>query len=59
MITIAGESYVWTNYVTTVTPISGRYTPAVTSSNGKLVVILYDAAGNKTQAPFQFVTYKP
>jgi hypothetical protein len=60
VITIAGESYFWQDYVTTVTPSNNPATGVRTGSGGgKLLVYIYDAAGNAVQADFQFVTYKP
>ncbi|WP_452220872.1 hypothetical protein [Lacinutrix salivirga] len=58
-ITIAGESYFWTNYTTNATSTSSSvYRIRVNSSGGKLVVYLYDSAGALIQGHFQFVTYK-
>ncbi len=58
-ITIAGESYFWSNYTTVVTP-AGSVVKSVTTGSigGKLVVQLFNASGSPIQNYFQFVTYK-
>ncbi len=60
-ITIAGETYFYSYYATTVTPLSskGVRTAATNSLTGKLLVYIYDESGSKVQSSFQFVTYKP
>ena len=59
-ITISGESYFFSNYVTVVTLLSGgRYTACVNSHSDKLLVSVLDYLGNSAQVAFQFVTYKP
>lgn len=59
-ITIAGESYFWTSYITNVTPMASTPLVAKTASvGGKLLVELYTLAGVKTQGHFQFATFKP
>ncbi len=59
-ITIAGESFIYYNYVTLVTVASGERRFAVVDSvSGRLLVTVMDAAGNKIQNNFHFVTYKP
>jgi hypothetical protein len=59
-ITIAGENYLWTNYITNVTPMSSAPLVAKTASvGGKLLVELFTLAGVKTQGHFQFSTFKP
>ena len=59
-ITISGENYYYTDYVTVVSAGGGAYIPRVTSVGGKLVVIIYSLAAAQVQPlGFQFVTYKP
>lgn len=59
-ITISGESYYYTDYVTVVTPEGGTPVIATTASvSGKLIIFLYNTSGGKVQANFQFVTFKP
>jgi len=59
-ITITGEDYSWIYYVTIVTPTGGGPRIATTGSvGGKLLVYIFDSAGNRIQNYFQFVTYKP
>ncbi len=58
-ITISGESYLLWNYVTVVTPTGGAYMTAIGSGGGKMYITIYELSGNKVQAHFQFVTYKP
>jgi hypothetical protein len=61
-ITISGESYYYSDYVTIVTPstvCSNGYTPMTTSAGGKLLVYFKNASDQKAQCQFQFVTYKP
>lgn len=57
-ITITGESYYYADYVTTITA-GGPYVVESSSISGKLLVTLYNLAGSKVQANFDFVTYKP
>lgn len=61
-ITIAGENYLFDQYVTVVTPNLGMATsvmPAIYSSPGKLLVYLYTADHNRIPGPFYFITFKP
>jgi hypothetical protein len=59
-ITIAGESYYFSEYVTVVTVVGTPALLPVTSSvGGDLLVYLRDVSGNSAQRWFQFVTYKP
>lgn len=58
-ITISGENYSYSSYVTVVTPCGGPYVASTSSGNGKLIVSIYDLTGSKVQGYFQFVTYKP
>lgn len=59
-ISISGETYHLLDYVTTVEPIGED--PVMTSTNsvsGKLLVIVFNSSGSKTQNLFHFVVYKP
>jgi len=58
-ITILGETYTASQYVTAVTPSQGTVKMAADSANGKLVVSARDPAGDTVKTAFQFVTYKP
>ena len=61
-ITITGETYIFYNYVTVVTPSFTGGSPvmaATYSVNGKLQVGIYNLSGNRVQTAFQFVIYKP
>ncbi len=59
-ITIADESYYWTDYVAVVTPASSTpLIPTTGSTGGKLLVFLNNLMGDKVQDEFQFVIYKP
>jgi hypothetical protein len=59
-ITIDGESYSWTHYITTVTVASNiPYIATTSSMSGKLLIYVHDLGGSVTQAALQFVTYKP
>lgn len=58
-ITITGENYVSSNYVTIVTPPYDNKTVGTASVNGKLLVYIYNSSNTLTQSTFQFVTYKP
>lgn len=57
-ITIAGESYYYTDYVTVVSPASSLIAH-VASISGKLLVYTRNSAGDPVQGSFQFITYKP
>jgi len=62
-ITIAGESYFFSNYATIVTPtlstpLTTMLIPNVASFQNKLHVQLLSATGSSTQGNFQFVTFK-
>jgi hypothetical protein len=65
VITLAGESYTSTGYVTTVTPITTAAPEALFattgSGSGQLRIRIMSASTGTTglQRPFQFVTYKP
>ena len=57
-ITISGENYFYTDYVTTVTPISS-YIPSVGSISGMITIDFIDDDGaTGKQTDFGFVTYK-
>jgi hypothetical protein len=59
-ITIPGENFYYSQYVTTVTPIGGSSLTVSTSSmTNKLIVLIYDSNGNLIQNMFQFIVYKP
>ena len=58
-ITISGENYYYSSYVTVVTPCGGAYVTSTGSSSPKLIVKIYDLTGSLVQGYFQFVTYKP
>ncbi len=60
-ITISGESFFFSSYVTTITSV-GSTTPIVASTgsiSGKLTVYLFDLSGTKVQNSFQVAVYKP
>ena len=61
LITITGETYVPLSYVTIVTcnGLAATFIPGVSGLGGQLVVTMFNTAGGKVQAPFQFVTYRP
>lgn len=60
LITIIGESYHFSNYITTVTPISSANLSTATNSvGGDLVVTIYNSTNTKVQNSFQFVVFKP
>jgi hypothetical protein len=59
-ITITGETYTSTNYVTTVTPAANSPLLATTlSSGGHLLVRIFNLSGTAVQSGFGFVIYKP
>ncbi len=61
-ITITGENYYYEDYTTLVTPLNSSVARMATTSsvNNKLVVYMWDAAGNKDSNgnSFSFVVYK-
>jgi hypothetical protein len=59
-LTITGETYINSGYISNVTPVqtSPRFV-STTSSAGKFVVRLFNSASALTDTPFQFVVYKP
>jgi hypothetical protein len=59
-ITIAGETYLFSSYVTVVNAVSSSARIVTTNSvSGDLLVNVFDAAGVATNDNFQFVVYKP
>lgn len=65
-ITITGETYTSSNYITLVTPMNdgppdnGNLKFSTSDDgNGNLVISIYPAIGGSKQNTFQFVTYKP
>jgi len=60
-ISITGESYFIRTYVTAVTVLGGSspFLATTSSVSGKLLVYVFDLAGNKTQERFHFVVFKP
>jgi hypothetical protein len=58
-ITISGESYLYSDYVTLITPVSNDYTFNTSSVGGDLLVYFYNSSGNPDQTIFSFLTLKP
>jgi hypothetical protein len=58
-ITIAGEPYFYTDYVTVVTSICDSAFTSTSSVGNNLLVIIQNNAGTSVQCNFQFVTFKP
>jgi hypothetical protein len=58
-ISIAGHSYLFSSYVTSVTSICANYTSRTSSGSGRLTVQHYNAAGTLSQCGFHFVVYRP
>lgn len=58
-ITIAGESYSSSGYITFVTPIDDNWKPTAKSSSGKLIVKMFNPGNFPQQSAFQFIVYKP
>ncbi|MES2590354.1 MAG: hypothetical protein V4608_00630 [Bacteroidota bacterium] len=59
-ITIAGETYTSSNYITLVTAIGNPTKVETSSSGGNLIVTIHSSPGNlEIQNAFQFITYKP
>ena len=59
-VTVAGENYFYADYVTNITPVGGGGLLTNESSvDGKLLVFIADHNGVKTDARFNFVTWKP
>jgi hypothetical protein len=58
-ITITGENYNSSGYITLATPIDENLKVRAASSSGKLIVTIHTAGNTKTQSPFQFIVYKP
>lgn len=58
-ITITGEYYAYSSYVTVVTPVTADTVARATSLSGKLIIYITDLSGTAGQGVFQFITYKP
>jgi hypothetical protein len=60
-ITIAGHTYLYSNYVTLITPANATLIPSAASALGKLIVLFRNTSGTLVQTPggFQFATYAP
>jgi hypothetical protein len=61
-ITISGENYSPTNYVTVITPVATSFTVGFTDSNaGRREVFIRDGTGSSSTVDrtFHFVVYKP
>jgi hypothetical protein len=57
-IALTGISYLWSNYVTVATAWSPYYATQ-SSVSGKLLIYIYDAAGNGVKTGFSFVVLHP
>lgn len=58
-ISITGESYLFSNYATVVTPVSSTIHRVRSSSvGGDLLIYLHNSAGTLSQGIFQFTTFK-
>lgn len=58
-ITITGETYFYSDYVTTVTLIATVGMVRTSSVSGNLLINTYDATGAAADRMFQFIVYKP
>jgi hypothetical protein len=60
-ITITGESYTSTSYVTVITPVGNVAMSATSSASGRLLVFLRTSSGSggNTNRTFHFAIYKP
>jgi hypothetical protein len=59
-VTITGESYFFNDYATVVTGVgTSAHITTTDSTGGKLLVLVFDAAGARIQNQFQFATFKP
>jgi hypothetical protein len=60
-ITIAGHSYLYSQYVTVITPANATLIASAASALGKLIVLFRNTSGTLVQTPggFQFATYAP
>jgi hypothetical protein len=58
---ITGVSYLYSQFVTIVTPSGGLAIPEVNSASGSLVIFFYNVAGTKIQPPagFAVTVFKP
>ena len=59
VISISGETYYYTSYITNVTPMSSGASARTSSGSGKLYVYITNSSGSPIQSYFQFITYKP
>jgi hypothetical protein len=58
-ITIEGESFFFSDYTVSITPVTGAPVFATTGSSlGKLIVRIFDLNGNRIQSAFSFVVYR-
>jgi hypothetical protein len=60
-ITITGHTYLYSNYVTLITPSNATLIASAASALGKLIVLFRNTSGTLVQTPggFQFATYAP
>jgi hypothetical protein len=59
-ISITGESFSFSNYITSITPVStAARSNTATSSGGALRVRIFDASGTAVDTPFHFIVFKP
>jgi trimeric autotransporter adhesin len=58
-ITITGETYFYSSYVTTITLMAASGTVRTDSGSGNLYIYTFDATGAAADRMFQFVVYKP
>ena len=54
-INITGNTYFWTNFITNVTTMSPGVYATTSSMSGELIIVM----SSNSQAPFQFIVYKP
>jgi hypothetical protein len=59
-ISITGETFIFSGYITSVTPIASSERSSTASSlNGALRVRIFDGTGAAIDTPFHFIVYKP
>lgn len=59
-ISITGETFSFSNYITSITPVStAARSNTATSSGGALRVRIFDASGAAVDTPFHFIVFKP
>ena len=60
-ITITGHTYLYSQYVTLITPANATLIASAASALGKLIVLFRNTSGTLVQTPggFQFATYQP